>query len=266
MIEMSGAVNLVGLVVPLVFAGLWWLERRHAAQPFVEVEGWSRRGVSFFVATAAVGSVVPWLWRASPLEGVSVLHLRSWGYAGVPLGLLFVTFVSYWWHRAEHRTKALWLATHQLHHSALRIDVAGAYYVHPLEVAAKGTLAFLALSVVLGLTVQAATVASTATAVISIFQHWNVRTPRMLGYVLPRPEMHQLHHEYGVHGRNYGDLPLWDMLFGTYANPAEVPAGLRVGFDAQASAAPHGGAGQRSSCGSGQRNGLFSAFTLLKKV
>jgi sterol desaturase/sphingolipid hydroxylase (fatty acid hydroxylase superfamily) len=31
--------------------------------------------------------------------------------------------------------------------------------------------------------------------------------------------MHQVHHARGVHALNYGDLPLWDMLFGTYENP-----------------------------------------------
>ena len=38
-----------------------------------------------------------------------------------------------------------------------------------------------------------------------------------------------LHHERDMHGRNYGDLPLWDMLFGSFANPAGF-AGA-VGFD-----------------------------------
>ena len=45
-----------------------------------------------------------------------------------------------------------------------------------------------------------------------------------------------LHHEFAVHARNYGDLPLWDMLFGTFANPRDeaVTAGLRVGFAPEA--------------------------------
>ena len=28
-----------------------------------------------------------------------------------------------------------------------------------------------------------------------------------------------VHHEQGVHAYNYGDLPLWDMMFGTFKNP-----------------------------------------------
>ena len=52
-----------------------------------------------------------------------------------------------------------------------------------------------------------------------MFQHWNVKTPRWLGYIIQRPESHGLHHELGVHARNYSDFPLWDMLMGTFVNP-----------------------------------------------
>ena len=57
----------------------------------------------------------------------------------------------------------------------------------------------------------------------------------LVGWFLPRPEMHALHHAFGVHGRNYGDLPLWDALFGTYANPSG-PVAVQVGFEPDASA------------------------------
>ncbi len=37
-----------------------------------------------------------------------------------------------------------------------------------------------------------------------------------------------LHHQRDIHSRNFGDMPVWDMLFGTYANPrrADVPVGF----------------------------------------
>ena len=41
-----------------------------------------------------------------------------------------------------------------------------------------------------------------------------------------------LHHERGVHGRNYSDFPLWDMLFGSFVNPDRFDGD--VGFDAPA--------------------------------
>ena len=55
----------------------------------------------------------------------------------------------------------------------------------------------------------------------SMFQHSNIRTPHWLGYFVTRPESHSVHHERGVHGFNYGDIPLLDMIFGTFRNPRE---------------------------------------------
>ena len=40
--------------------------------------------------------------------------------------------------------------------------------------------------------------------------------------------MHTVHHRHGHHAQNYG-LPLWDMLFGTWTNPAE--RAQKLGFD-----------------------------------
>jgi sterol desaturase/sphingolipid hydroxylase (fatty acid hydroxylase superfamily) len=40
--------------------------------------------------------------------------------------------------------------------------------------------------------------------------------------LLQRPESHSLHHARGVHGFNYADLPLWDIVFGTFRNPADA--------------------------------------------
>ena len=61
----------------------------------------------------------------------------------------------------------------------------------------------------------------------------NVKTPRILGYLIQRPEAHFVHHAREIHAYNYGDLPLWDLLFGTFKNPAGYGAG-DVGFDAPA--------------------------------
>ena len=41
--------------------------------------------------------------------------------------------------------------------------------------------------------------------------------------------MYRIHHEHGKHRNNYGDLVWWDMLFGTYENPAQFRG--RCGFD-----------------------------------
>jgi sterol desaturase/sphingolipid hydroxylase (fatty acid hydroxylase superfamily) len=57
------------------------------------------------------------------------------------------------------------------------------------------------------------------TAVAELFYHWNVRTPRWLGPIFQRPESHRVHHKRGYHTNNYADLPVLDIMFGTYENP-----------------------------------------------
>src|SRR5690606_27167577 len=53
------------------------------------------------------------------------------------------------------------------------------------------------------------------------FTHTNIKTPRWIGHIMARPENHGLHHQSGRHARNYGELMLWDRLFGTWENPQE---------------------------------------------
>lgn len=90
----------------------------------------------------------------------------------------------------------------------------------------------IALTLVLGLDPLAAGITEYVALVYSLFQHWNVRTPRWLGYVIERPESHCVHHERGVHASNYSDFPLWDILFGSFKNPATFDG--HVGFDVPA--------------------------------
>jgi sterol desaturase/sphingolipid hydroxylase (fatty acid hydroxylase superfamily) len=72
-----------------------------------------------------------------------------------------------------------------------------------------------------GLSAQAVTYVLYATMFLATFQHLNVRTPQWLGYIVQRPESHSIHHGRGVHQYNYSDLPLFDILFGTFRNPKE---------------------------------------------
>ena len=49
------------------------------------------------------------------------------------------------------------------------------------------------------------------------------------------PESHRVHHAYQHHTQNYADLPIWDLLFGTYHNPKGSPK--RCGFNEEKEAA-----------------------------
>ena len=86
----------------------------------------------------------------------------------------------------------------------------------------------LALVLGFGVSADAAILINYAATFMGMFQHANISTPRWLGYVIQRPESHNYHHERGVHARNYGDLPLFDILFGTFHNPEDFAG--QVGF------------------------------------
>jgi sterol desaturase/sphingolipid hydroxylase (fatty acid hydroxylase superfamily) len=221
------------LAFPAAFIAMWWWERRHPARRYPEQPGWGRLGAAFFVLTVLTGSAVPLLLARMGVDDVRLLDLSALGGWGVVPGVLATSLVHYAWHRAEHRFDLLWRFSHQLHHSPQRVDMPGAFFSHPVELVLKTTLGVLVGTAVLGLAPAAAAATTLLLAASSLLQHWNVHTPRWLGWLLPRPEMHALHHERGVHARNYSDLPLWDLLFGTWVNPASFDG--RVGFDSAAS-------------------------------
>lgn len=219
---------LLSLGVPLVFALMLFIETRSPARAYEPVSGWRWLGGAFFVSTIVVGALTPLLIPVAYLQGRSVFDLSPLGLWGVPIGLLATTFAGYWLHRAEHRFGWLWRATHQLHHSPVRVDMLGAYFSHPLEVLLKVGMSTLVASFVLGLAPLAASAVSLLIASLSLFQHWNIHTPRWLGLFIQRPEAHCVHHAKGDRGHNFSELPLWDMLFGSFHNPPTFhgPVGL----------------------------------------
>ncbi len=184
-------------------------------------------------------AVPTWLGRAALLNlgqvGAVFLAVHTWdrflsearlwsadglGTAGgALLGYFTITFVYYWWHRWRHESPLLWRLFHQVHHSPSRIEIITSFYKHPFELVVNGILSSVVLYFVVGLGPEAAAMAVLITGLAELFYHWNVRTPHWLGYLVQRPESHCVHHQKGLHHYNYADLPLWDMLFGTFRNP-----------------------------------------------
>ncbi|HEY8077018.1 MAG TPA: sterol desaturase family protein, partial [Labilithrix sp.] len=72
----------------------------------------------------------------------------------------------------------------------------------------------------LGLRPDAAALAGFLIFFAAMFQHLNVRTPQWIGWIVQRPEAHSVHHARGVHAYNYGNFMLWDIVLGTFRNPA----------------------------------------------
>jgi sterol desaturase/sphingolipid hydroxylase (fatty acid hydroxylase superfamily) len=149
---------------------------------------------------------------------------------GAILGYVVLTFVYYWWHRWRHESDFLWRWVHQVHHSPQRIEVITAFYKHPIELLANSLLSSAILYLLVGLSPAAAAGATLLSGLAELFYHWNVPTPYWVGFFIQRPESHCVHHQEGLHAYNYGDLPIWDMLFGTFRNPRSFDE--RCGFAA----------------------------------
>jgi sterol desaturase/sphingolipid hydroxylase (fatty acid hydroxylase superfamily) len=157
---------------------------------------------------------------------LSLASLGTWG--GAAVGILVYQFAHYWYHRSVHRSDLLWRTFHQMHHSAESLDAWGAYYLSPTDAAMFISIGTIVFGPLLGLSVAAAALANLYLTVAAVLQHANIRTPRWVGYFIQRPESHGIHHQRGVHAFNYADLPLWDMLFGTFRNPATFDG--EIGF------------------------------------
>lgn len=231
-------VDLIGLLVPATFFVLLLVERLAPARSFPPRRGWTWLGIAFLLLIGAVSTVVPLLFDPAWLAAHRWLDGSRLGVAGGTLvGWVLLSGLSYGWHRLVHRVPLVWRLTHQIHHSPQRIDIPGSTLFHPLEMVVQVLLQMFTTLIVLGLDPLAAALVGYVAAFHGMFQHWNVHTPRWLGYLIQRPEAHCEHHRLGVHAFNYGDFPLWDLLFGSFKNPAHfdgdcgfaAPADRRVG-------------------------------------
>jgi sterol desaturase/sphingolipid hydroxylase (fatty acid hydroxylase superfamily) len=187
---------------------------------------WRLQALAVSIVTLALSIPITLFW-AGVFADHSLLDLSGLGtWLGALVGILAYELVHYWYHRLAHRSDTLWRAAHQMHHSAESLDAWGANYTHPVDTFFWTTWPSLVFFPLLGLSPAAGAVGAAFVAVNAMFQHANIRTPRWLGYIVQRPESHSIHH--GRHRSNYADLPLWDMVFGTFENPAEMMD--RAGF------------------------------------
>jgi sterol desaturase/sphingolipid hydroxylase (fatty acid hydroxylase superfamily) len=220
-------------VLPYIFAAFvlcFVLERMRPGWRLPAVRGWWWRVLAVNGAQLAIVVVAGFTWERWAAHA-SLLHLSE--HVGPALGGLIAyfvaTFIFYWWHRARHESDVLWRFFHQIHHSPQRLEVITSFYKHPIEMVVNSLIGSALVYAMLGLTPEAGAVYTLCTALGEFFYHTNVTTPRWVGLFFQRPEMHRIHHEHGHHRNNYGDITWWDMLFGTYENPARFTA--TCGFD-----------------------------------
>jgi sterol desaturase/sphingolipid hydroxylase (fatty acid hydroxylase superfamily) len=223
--EIAGWIGLGSLPAFIVW-DLVRPSRRFATPRFWRLRAGIVTVVTFYVALYAGEAWGAVLGEWSLVDGAV---LGAWG--GAAAGILLYELAHYWYHRTAHSVDWLWRKLHQMHHSAESLEALGANYLHPVDTVIFTTLAVFAFFPILGLSPEAGAIAAAFLAFNAAFQHANIRTPRWLGYIVQRPESHGIHHERGVHAYNYSDLPLWDIVFGTFRNPEswEAAAGFYNG-------------------------------------
>ena len=206
-------------IMAIYFALILW-EAFFPARKLVEIKYWKLKGLAVFIFYFFLSSYLP-LFINPALEKFRLLDLSSLGtWKGALVGILIYELGVYLWHRQMHASNFLWKTFHQMHHSAERLDTYGAFFFSPLDMIGWTLLSSIIFSLLAGLTPQAITATLLVSNFLSIFQHANINTPRWLGYIVQRPESHTVHHAKNIHGSNYSDLPLFDLLFGTFKNPA----------------------------------------------
>jgi sterol desaturase/sphingolipid hydroxylase (fatty acid hydroxylase superfamily) len=211
----------VSIVVFGIFFSLMLLEELFPGRKLPGIRYWRWMGITAFVVNFFLATYLPMLWNEylAPYQWFDLTFLGD--YWGGLVALLAFEFGVYVWHRSMHKSDVLWRVFHQMHHSAERVDAYGAFYSSPADMIGYTILSSLILVLIGGFTPQAITYSIYANTFLAIFQHTNIKTPQWLGYIVQRPESHSMHHMKGVHAYNYSDLPLFDILFGTFRNPKD---------------------------------------------
>lgn len=209
------------------------LEKKYPNQPNLpKVQGWWLRStISYLFRLILVLGISYWYYATSALKELHLLNLGSVisPFIGGIIGYFASTFVDYWTHRFRHDNYFMWLTVHQFHHAPSRIQTITSFYKHPLENIFEVFITAVVSITLLGLDPIGAAWAQFWVILINLLYHTNVKTPRWLGHFIQRPEMHLIHHARSVQYYNFADLPIWDILFGTFRNP-EPPYPGPCGF------------------------------------
>lgn len=144
--------------------------------------------------------------------------------SGSETAFLFLDFLSYWIHRAQHAAPLLW-RLHALHHSDPDVDWSTSVRHHPLEFLIA-TAAFWLAVLVIGIPAWVVAAHSLVVFGLAAATHGNVRWPawldRLLQPVVITLDLHLVHHsiEAAEANANFGAVfSVWDRLFGTLRQP-----------------------------------------------
>jgi sterol desaturase/sphingolipid hydroxylase (fatty acid hydroxylase superfamily) len=157
----------------------------------------------------------------------------SWWFV-IPGYILLADFGAYWAHRALH-SRWIW-PTHAWHHSPKCLYWLSGLRGSPIHVLVLSAPYYIAFIV---LPLPEAAIVSGVLLVLDVsnqhYIHSNLRFPyaRQLEWLLVTPRFHFAHHSTTprIANSNYGFIfSVWDRIFGTFTDPATVPADDALGL------------------------------------
>ncbi len=158
-------------------------------------------------------------WCAA--RGFGALHaLAAPAWLALPLGIVALDAVSYFWHRANHRVGWLW-RFHRVHHADRAFQVTTALRFHPGELLLALPLRLAAIALV-GVSPAGVLAFEVVFGAMNLLEHGNFDLARRVepafARVLVTPALHRLHHARELRdlNSNFGTvLSLWDRALGT---------------------------------------------------
>jgi sterol desaturase/sphingolipid hydroxylase (fatty acid hydroxylase superfamily) len=171
-------------------------------------------------------------WAAAARVGL--LNRMDTGLVAIPVTVVLLDLVSYFWHRANHRTALLW-RLHRVHHSDPTFTVSTGVRFHPGELLLSLPIRVAAV-VLVGASVEAVLAFEIVFTFANLLEHGDIDLPagleRRLALLGVTPALHRRHHTSTGPARdtNFGTIfSLWDRLFGTYA-PSDSAARIETGL------------------------------------
>jgi sterol desaturase/sphingolipid hydroxylase (fatty acid hydroxylase superfamily) len=199
-------------------------DRRYRAR-WVNVALWVINGVMMSAVCGACACTVA-RWAGTAQVGL-LNNVTAPAWVGILVSVSGLDFVSYAWHRANHRIRLLW-RFHQVHHSDLSFTVSTATRFHPGEILLSLPIRLLAV-LVIGAPAMAVVVFEVVFAFANLFEHGNIALPLRLEQhvagLFVTPALHRRHHasRRTEIDSNFGTiLTLWDRLLGTYGSSSSA--------------------------------------------
>ena len=217
------------LLLPLVFL---LIERLRPSRPQAWRDDLRRDVLAFVVLAVSVAASRAALRAAFAASGLPTAAALIAGWPSplrVAFGLALADLSLYWIHRAMH-TRWLW-RTHAWHHASRHL-----YWFSGFRTSCAHALLFAAPQVAIpflfGFTVHEVGAALALGVGIQLWAHANLDVDLgPLRWVIVSPQYHRAHHALeATRDKNFAIyLPLWDLLFGTWQDPATLPAGYALG-------------------------------------